>query len=95
MNMCPPNYRSSAAPVVKAECKDISHEVQLDMPMSICKAFSCNVIVFLFIQKERLEKQNVTKTRTQKGGVSTIKRFKALVLNVIHSIKQRPRKIDN
>ena len=45
------------------------------------------MIVFLFIQKERLEKQNVTKTRTQKGGVLTIKRFKALVLNVIHSIK--------
>ena len=72
---------------VKAEGKDISHDVQLDMPMCICKVFSCNVIVFFFTQKERLEKQNVTKTRTQKGGLLTIKRFKALVLNVIHSIK--------
>ena len=64
------NLKENGTPrvFVKAEGKDTSHEVQLDMPaMCICKAFSCDVIVFLFPRKEISEKESQTKTRTQKG----------------------------
>lgn len=70
------NLKENGTPrvFVKAEGKDISHEVQIDMPISICKAFSCNVTVFLFAREERSDKESLTKTRTQKGRLF-IERF--------------------